>query len=160
MDDISVHIDLFPNGRKPVENLSVPPSIPSQVPGACVHLREEDSHCEQCRQQIRNMSISMLQHLSDDAISRHSTNFSPVVVELSRQRRRASHCPSASDPSMHLFSSSLWKPTTPRPSHQSRYGLHRSPAAASQLRGPPETPASIASQLKPLSNAPTCSPLH
>jgi hypothetical protein len=119
------------------------PSTDSNVAPICVHIREEDSHCEQCRQQVRSMSTSTLQQSSQFALSpissHHSTDLSSAGADVVRQRRRASHCPSASDPSMGLFSSSPGHSTTSVSAHpwrQSR-GLRQNPVAGSQLRGLP-----------------------
>lgn len=165
--DYSLHIDPFPNAGnagKPVDipSTSASPSVPSHVAGTCVHIREQDSHCEQCRQQIRSMSRSILPHSSYDAIGHHSTDLSPAGTDIHRQRRRASHCPSASDPSMHLLSSSRGKPTTLVPARPSRQSLssHRLPAAAPQLRGPPEEFAITTNSLQSSRTASTTSPLR
>jgi len=143
--DANLHFNNpFPSAEQSQHLVDVPsPSDHSKVAHTCVHIREEDSHCEQCRQQIRSMSASMLQRSSqlvlshDPTPNRHSTDLSSKSV---RQRRRASHCPSASDFSMSSFSSSPGKSTAPVPWHKSR-GLRQHPTTmpGSQLRDLPES---------------------
>ena len=141
----NLHFNPFPSaqGSQHVFDVSSP-SVPSHVASTCVHVREQDSHCEQCRQQIRSMSRSMLQDSSQDVIvfptiSRHWADLSSTRADISRQRRRASHCPSASDPSMTLFPSSPRESTTPVSTYPWRRnrGLRQLTGAGSQLRGPP-----------------------
>jgi hypothetical protein len=145
--DANLHFNNPFHSAEPSQHLvDVPsPSDQSNVAPTCVHIREEDSHCEQCRQQIRRLSRSMLPQSSQFALSptptptRHSTDLSSTRgADVLRQRRRASHCPSASDPSMSSLSSSLGKSSAHHPWRQSR-GLHQHPMAASQLRGLPES---------------------
>ena len=139
----NLHFNPFPSAPEPQHAVEVP----SHITSTCVHIREEDSHCEQCRQQIRSMSRSTptLQHSPQQVISptlgRHSADLSSTRVDALRQRRRASHCPSASDPSMGLFPSSSKESTTPVSAHPWRKsrGLRQLPVAGSQVRGPPES---------------------
>ena len=77
----------FPSAQQSqhlVDNSS--PSINSDVALTCVHIREEDSHCEQCRQQIRSMSRSMLQQSPQFSLtpSRQSIDPAPADQEIFR----------------------------------------------------------------------------
>jgi hypothetical protein len=134
----------FPSAEPSQHLVDAPsPSDQSNVAPTCVHIREEDSHCEQCRQQIRRLSRTMLQSPQSSQFalsptptpSRHSADLSSTRgADVLRQRRRASHCPSASDPSMSLLSSSPGKSSAHHPWRHSR-GSRQHPMAGSQLRG-------------------------
>ena len=127
----------FPSAQQSQHLVDNPsPSINSDVAPTCVHIREEDSHCEQCRQQIRSMSRSMLQQSPQFALTPSRQSIDPFATgaNSSRQRRRASHFPSASDSSMSsLFPSSPEDTTTsPVPTHPWRESKRRdSPASRS-----------------------------
>ena len=127
----------FPSAQQSQHLVDSPsPSIDSDVAPTCVHIREEDSHCEQCRQQIRSMSRSMLQQSPQFALTPSRQSIDPFATGANslRQRRRASHFPSASDSSMSsLFPSSPEDTTTsPVPTHPWRESKRRdSPASRS-----------------------------
>jgi hypothetical protein len=148
----------FPSAAQPQHLIDIPsPSDNSNVAPTCVHIREEDSHCEQCRQQIRSMSRSM-QLTSSPTLGRQSTDLHSVGAGNLRERRRASHCPSASDTSMSSsFSSSPGETTAPVLAHR-RHESHGSrrfaPATRSSHRGSPAS-RSLSSILHSSSNAAT-----
>lgn len=67
----------------------------------CVHVRHADSHCEACREQIRKSS-SRTQRSSpaveSPMLESQPTDYLSLEIRFcSRERRRASHNPSASD---------------------------------------------------------------
>jgi hypothetical protein len=137
--DVNAHLNsTFPNAEQSQHLVDIPSnSIQSDGAPTCVHIREEDSHCEQCRQHIRSMSRSMLQQPSQLALSaplgRESTDPYSAGANNLRQRRRASHFPSASDMSMGpLFPSSPRDNTSSVPAHPWRESKRRdSPASRS-----------------------------
>jgi hypothetical protein len=138
--------DPIPSAEQPQHLVDIPsPSIDSDVASTCVHIREEDSHCEQCRQQIRSMSRSMLQQPSQLALpatlDRESIDPCYAVANTLRQRRRASHFPSASDSSMSsLFSSSPPEDITssvPADLWRESRGSRRPPTTQSKRRDSP-----------------------
>jgi len=147
-----------PSAEQPQHSVDIP--SPSDVAPTCVHIRDEDSHCEQCRQQIRSMSRSMLQQPSQldlpATIDRESIDPYFAGAPNLRQRRRASHFPSASDMSMSsLLPSSLEETTSPVPAqpwHESR-GSHRPSATQSKRRDSPAS-RSLRSILHSSKNAP------
>jgi hypothetical protein len=134
-----MHLDNpLPNAEQSQHLVDIPsPSINSDGAPTCVHIREEDSHCDQCRQQIRSLSRSMLQQSPQFALSptpsRQSIDIFPSSTKNSRQRRRASHFPSASDMSMSsMFPSSPGETTSPGSTHPWRESKRRdSPASRS-----------------------------
>jgi hypothetical protein len=139
--DVNPHLnDTFPNAEQSQHLADIPSHpIPSDGAPTCVHVREEDSHCEQCRQHIRSMSRSMLQQPSQLALfatlGRESTDpYISAGANHLRQRRRASHFPSASDTSMSsLFPSSPGDTTSPVPAHPWRESKRRDSPASKSL---------------------------
>jgi hypothetical protein len=141
------------------------PPVESDHNPTCVHIRDEDSHCEQCRQQIRSMSRSMLQQPSQLALSpldSQSTDLYFPGANTLRQRRRASHFPSASDTSMiSLFSSlpeDITSPVPADPWRESR-GSRLTPATQSKRRDSPAS-RSLTNILHSSKNAPARSRLN
>jgi hypothetical protein len=138
----------IPSTEQPqhVIDISSSPSVPSNAAPTCVHIREEDSHCEQCRQQIRSMSRSMLQQPSQlDLPATLDRSIDPcyAVANNLRQRRRASHFPSASDTSMSsLFPSSPRDTTSPVPTHPWRESRGSCRPSATQPKRR-DSPASV-----------------